>query len=486
MTSNKPLGKPAKEPTGKRDGGAGGGDNDAVLKAVELFRDGELAKAELMCRLLVTKQPNNPDVWHVLSLIHLEKQQLEPAHQALRNAYRFVDNATKPFFERAIVAVHKAMSFSSVDQIQFGIGDAWRMLGHPVKALQAYDRALASNPQCTDAHNSKGIVQLMHDDLVGAMNSFTDAVRSRPDYGIAIDNQGFTTSTLLGRRMADALFPQDTADSYVGADAQDRFNSRPALDYLYFPRQKCIFAPIPEIAAGLRVPLYNLIRSDVPELPSFTEADIAGNVFQPIMQSAFALQRYNRAQAEGILSSKEVFKFTFVRNPYDRIVASYFKNFIYGRFDENNWGHIRPVLHKALGEDASTREDYVTFREFVEYLRDVDEKKLDVRWRPMFQLVDPLYMDLIGKLETFESDVKIVEEKLKVSLEFEERGKMQEPKRILDTKRGAFAEAGPDVLESLGAIPVAAHMFDTKLEAVIQKRYEVDFVRFGYPSSITE
>ncbi len=486
MTSNKPEGKSSQTQPATDDGSAGGAKNEALMKVVELFHAGEFAKAELMCRLLVSKQSTNPDAWHVLSVILLEKQQLDPAHQALKNAYRFADKATRPFLERGIVALHKAMSFTNNDGIQFGIGDAWRLLGHPVRALQAYDRALEINPSCTDAHNSKGIIHLMNDDLVGAMNSFTEAVRSKPDYGIAIENQGYTTFTLLSRRMGEALLPADTIDSYEGADGKDRFNSRPALDYLYFPRQRCLFVPMPEIVAALRVPLYNTLKVDMPELPAFTEADITGSVFQPLLQSGFALQRYSRAQAEGVLASKEVFKFTFVRDPFERIVAAYFNSFVHGRRNENNWGHIRPVLYKALGDEASTREDYVTFREFVEYLKDVDEKKLDVRWKPMHQLVDPLYMDFIGKFETLEDDLKFVEEKLKVSLDFAGRNDAQVARLPSDGKRGSFAEATPETLEGLAARPTVGQMFDRQLEAIVQKRYEVDFLRFGYPSSITE
>lgn len=97
---------------------------------------------------------------------------------------------------------------------------------------------------------------------------------------------------------------------------------------------------------------------------------------------------------------KDFFKFTFVRNPEDRLVSAWKDKVL-----RQNYFHFTPSEH----------EKYKNFDNFLEYVSSLDLSKCDEHLRKLTDLVDFKHIDFIGRLENFDEDLTNVANKLGIS-----------------------------------------------------------------------
>lgn len=86
---------------------------------------------------------------------------------------------------------------------------------------------------------------------------------------------------------------------------------------------------------------------------------------------------------------RDYFKFGFVRNPWERLVSCWQNKVIdtnYFRFDEANRQRLRD------------------FKNFVEYVRDLDVETCDHHLRLQRKLIDLNQVEFLGRLEAFDED----------------------------------------------------------------------------------
>jgi len=104
------------------------------------------------------------------------------------------------------------------------------------------------------------------------------------------------------------------------------------------------------------------------------------------------------AEITKILSSNNVFKFCFVRNPVSRLESA-FKDKILnsrGSFWEKYRRDIRDMFSLSLNDE-------IDFECFVSYVKSLDDDKRDIHWRSQYSLLRPdiIPYDFIGKQENF-------------------------------------------------------------------------------------
>lgn len=114
----------------------------------------------------------------------------------------------------------------------------------------------------------------------------------------------------------------------------------------------------------------------------------------------------------GMDKFENLFKFTFIRNPFDFLVSTYF----YGKSYPNHFMH-RPIV-----------ENNMTMEEFVLYYSNVRLEHQNPSKRPFGSnkvvtfkdwLLDENgneIMDYVGKLETMDKDIKVIFEKLNLPI----------------------------------------------------------------------
>ena len=101
---------------------------------------------------------------------------------------------------------------------------------------------------------------------------------------------------------------------------------------------------------------------------------------------------------------KDAFKFTIVRNPWDRVVSAFYHLQHRGRF-----GKYRKPYDKndksGRGNFISTKE---TFREYIKNKNIVAENEIFALQYPKIKFNDYIFVDFIGRLENIEHDYKII------------------------------------------------------------------------------
>lgn len=103
----------------------------------------------------------------------------------------------------------------------------------------------------------------------------------------------------------------------------------------------------------------------------------------------------NLSLAEPKHSLEEYLKFTFVRNPYSRIVSNY------TMFTQNKFriGQIKQFHHNPQS---------MSFDDFVEFIEIYDNH----HWRPQVDFLDGYDIDFIGQVENFNTDYNFILKKI--------------------------------------------------------------------------
>jgi hypothetical protein len=91
----------------------------------------------------------------------------------------------------------------------------------------------------------------------------------------------------------------------------------------------------------------------------------------------------------------KMYVFTFVRNPYDRILSAYLDKVCKHK---NNY----LAINKKLGRDLNSS---ISFEDFVEYL-DIGGVYDNVHWAPQYSMLPDInYLNYIGKVEFLNQDL---------------------------------------------------------------------------------
>lgn len=148
---------------------------------------------------------------------------------------------------------------------------------------------------------------------------------------------------------------------------------------------------------------YNLTICDAPKFIWFRNAKVG-------TRSTFtALEEANvKLTAESIFGChyspqeyRDYFKFSFVRNPWDRFVS----------------GWINTVVRRnAFDLDAKNYAHVQTFDNFVSYCSELDLESWNSHFRHQCKLIDLNEIDFIGRLENFDRDIKEIFDKLDIPL----------------------------------------------------------------------
>lgn len=158
-----------------------------------------------------------------------------------------------------------------------------------------------------------------------------------------------------------------------------------------------------------------------------------------------ALEKYN-----------DYFKFSFVRNPWDRVLSCY-RNKIVG-VREGKFG--KQELPVFLKYDSRRFSLDMSFEEFVEVLMEVPDSTADPHYRSQYTFIeDPQgkdIVDFLGHFENLDHDLEVVSNKLDIP-----------PIILPHTMKSPRERAYRDY-------------YNPKTKELIAERYEKDIQKFGY------
>lgn len=171
-------------------------------------------------------------------------------------------------------------------------------------------------------------------------------------------------------------------------------------------------------------------------------------------------------KATNILTSPDWFRFSFVRNPYDRLFSAY-KSFIMQESDPPSpyYNRIKEKIRTTYqySQRAGLPNATVSFYDFVQYVQETIEQDPDYHWCTLQTGLrsDLIDYDFVGKFENFEADFRQVLQKLSV------------PNELMPTLIEPVNES------NLKNIPLAA-VYNWALADQVYGLYKADFEAYGY------
>ena len=193
------------------------------------------------------------------------------------------------------------------------------------------------------------------------------------------------------------------------------------------------------------------------------------------------------------LLDKRLFRFAFVRNPWDRLVSGFLNKFVpwkspAQKFAEEN--SRRQRWHRAVNRlsagwlcsssKASSQRwrEELTFRQFVSDVRQRNPRTLDLHWRPQHLFLGSQPLDFLGRFEHLAEDFRTLCQKLNVSGDLPEANKTRRDSAVLRN----LADAPLAELRALAGFPGYSWFYTPELAEQVAELYAEDIRRFGYES----
>jgi predicted O-linked N-acetylglucosamine transferase (SPINDLY family) len=182
---------------------------EAVAQAFLAYSDGDLDRADALCRAILTAKPDDFDALHLgAAILSRRGRHAEALHG----------------YDRALA-------------IRPDVAPAWNNRGNCLKELQRYDEALASYDKALAlksddpmALNNRGVLLQTMFRLEEALASFDRALARRPNFADALNNRGNTLQKLM--RLDDALVSYDRAIALDPRHVEAYYNRGNALRQL--------------------------------------------------------------------------------------------------------------------------------------------------------------------------------------------------------------------------------------------------------------
>jgi predicted TPR repeat methyltransferase len=168
---------------------------NTVKQAIELHKLGKLDDAERRYRVVLRRQPDNPDALHFLGLLLHHRGDSAGASESIRRA--------------TVAAPGYADAFNN-------LGNVLKLEGHFEEAEAAYRQAVQLRPDDANARNNLGVVLGVRGQLADAETELRAA--------IALDRRHVPAYTNLGHLLKRTGRPQEALGCYRAAIAVDRNN----------------------------------------------------------------------------------------------------------------------------------------------------------------------------------------------------------------------------------------------------------------------
>ena len=199
------------------------------------------------------------------------------------------------------------------------------------------------------------------------------------------------------------------------------------------------------------------------------------NLHTPNFNRAVGLTSLNYYNVDGIIHRiNNYFKFMFVRHPFERLLSAYRDKFErdYDKpFHRIIGTHIVKNFRKNPDKKSLDEGNNVKFEEFIKYMLDRDKKKQvqNAHWMPYLDLCHPCLFkyDVIGKLETIESDARHILKRLTNS---------SRDHRFLDSKYGPRS----NLVKTAAILRLYYDRIPTEAFYSLRRIFDMDFLMFGY------
>jgi hypothetical protein len=209
------------------------------------------------------------------------------------------------------------------------------------------------------------------------------------------------------------------------------------------------------------------------------------HIFLASERTGLSLGDYSREEATSIFHNKDNFRFIMLRNPLPRCVSGYLDKFVLHPPEKGEAGEPPIVIGDAIEwvygqrNESVDYEKSISFEEFVEYLSQNDDDKLDTHFKSQEAYFYRQNFDFIGAIEKMDKLINVLESKLRRNI----RSELEHKNRIINKKpfwrRRNMQKLLPEEIRSRGKLPHSSELLTARIEAKLRNRYEKDFERWN-------
>ena len=201
----------------------------AFALAVQHHQAGRLSQAELLYRQILSQQPRNLNVLHLLGVIAAQTERHDLAVELIRQAINVNPNFPETHYnlgkalseqgrlDEAIVAYRKAIALQpDYADAHENLANALKDSGRLEDATFAYRQVIALRPNSPEALSNLGVILWEMGLLNESIAACRQAIALKPDYadahtnlGNALSRQGRLGEAIAAHRRAIALEPDD-------------------------------------------------------------------------------------------------------------------------------------------------------------------------------------------------------------------------------------------------------------------------------------
>ena len=258
--------------------------------------------------------------------------------------------------------------------------------------------------------------------------------------------------------------------------------SFPENTFLVDEARNLVYAPIPKVACTSLKIWFLLTAPDLPVHPNPEDwkvnAWLAGEGNRYLLKDTRVLDG-------------RMFRFTFVRNPWSRLVSGYL-NRIVGRGIEyrqmmkrvarGSWYRVdrraRYYLRKWTLGAGWPESAEPTFREFVQReVAGLAPDDMNPHWRPQHAFIGSFEPDFVGKFERLEEDVEQLCLRLGIDNSLPHLNRSRYKKKSTSE---CFADCAQSELRSMHELPLYRQFYTPDLVDIVADVYRQDIQRFGY------
>ncbi|MCB1701814.1 MAG: sulfotransferase family 2 domain-containing protein [Halioglobus sp.] len=208
----------------------------------------------------------------------------------------------------------------------------------------------------------------------------------------------------------DSTEAMTAAASQIWARGQGNGMRWPYGSMMVSEADKLFYIPVAKCACtSLKSMMINLAEIDRPEIARELGVHFVTDRFNTGVQ----LKDKPIDTAREILASDQYFKFSVIRDPYERLVSAYLEKFVYQRHADRNLIHTRQVISEVQGSEQIDIGRGISFDQFVEYILRQDPYDLDPHWRPQYlYFLGVPHVSRIFRLENIQHLEQHLKEKL--------------------------------------------------------------------------
>jgi predicted O-linked N-acetylglucosamine transferase (SPINDLY family) len=184
--------------------------------AIGAHQTGDIVRAELLYREILTVEPRHADALHLLGLVQLQRGRADAAADSIQQSLDSVPNQPAAYLnlgvalrnlkrpQEALASFQRALALApDYAEARNNIGDVLLELNRPAEALASLESALAQQPQFSLAWNNRGNALRSLQRYAEALASYEQALRLQPDLVRAWNNRGHALRHLS--RLPEAL-----------------------------------------------------------------------------------------------------------------------------------------------------------------------------------------------------------------------------------------------------------------------------------------